>query len=148
MLALWATVVVMSLDFSSLERAIASLTRAAERSVREPQDEEVRDAVIQRFEYCYELCWKMLKRQLELELPNPSDADRMSFMELVREGAERGLVANPERWMTYRHQRNLTSHVYEERAAQSVHTTALEFLDDARALLSALQARGQRGSGS
>jgi hypothetical protein len=40
----------MSLDLSSLERAVASLARAAERSVREPHDEEVRDAVIQRFE--------------------------------------------------------------------------------------------------
>jgi len=136
----------MALDFSSLEGALASLTRAAERSVREPLDEEVRDAVILRFEYCYELCWKMLKRQLELELPNLSDADRMSFSELMREGAERGLVPNLERWMVYRHQRNLTSHVYDEIVAQSVHGTALEFLDDARALLSALQARQAHGT--
>ncbi len=39
----------MKLDFSSLDRALASLGRAAERSMREPADEEVRDAVIRRF---------------------------------------------------------------------------------------------------
>src|SRR5512138_1484961 len=111
----------MALDFSSFDRALASLGRGTERSIREPADEEVRDAVIQRFEYCYELCWKMLKRQLEQELPNPGDADRMSFAELMREGSERGLVANPERWLSYRYQRNLTSHTYDEEKAKTVH---------------------------
>ncbi|HMA96749.1 MAG TPA: hypothetical protein VKP30_28885 [Polyangiaceae bacterium] len=43
----------MKLDFSSLDRALASLGRATERSMREPSDEEVRDAVILRFAYCY-----------------------------------------------------------------------------------------------
>ena len=138
----------MTLNFSSLERALSSLSRAAERSVREPSDEEVRDAVIQRFEYCYELSWKMLKRQLEQELPDPGAADRMSFAELMREGSERGLVAFPERWLSYRYQRSLTSHVYDEEKARAVHATALEFLADARALLAALSARGSHASGS
>jgi len=138
----------MTLDFSSLDRALASLGRATERSIREPSDEEVRDAVIQRFEYCYKLCWKMLKRQLEQELPNPADADRMSFADLIREGAERGLVAHPERWLSYRYQRNLTSHTYDEEKANAVHATALEFLADGRALLAALLARGRHDSSS
>ena len=135
----------MPLDFSSLNRALLSLRRGAERSLREPGDAEVRDGVIQRFEYSYELCWKMLKRQLERELPNPGDADRMSFTELVREGAERGLVAKPERWLRYRHYRNATSHAYDEAKAREVHAAAIEFLDDAEALLAALEARGTRG---
>ncbi|HEY5959240.1 MAG TPA: nucleotidyltransferase substrate binding protein [Polyangiaceae bacterium] len=138
----------MTLDFSSLERALASLGRAIERSIREPSDEEVRDAVIQRFEYSYELSWKMLKRQLEQELPNPGDADRMSFAELMREGSERGLVARPERWLSYRYQRNITLHVYDEAKARTVHAAALEFLTDARALLTALVARGNHNLGS
>lgn len=137
----------MALDFSALEHALTSLGRAVDRSLREPSDEEVRDAVIQRFEYCYELCWKMLKRQLELELPNPGDADRMSYADLMREGAERGLVAQPQRWLTYRYQRNLTSHAYDQAKAREVHAAAIEFLGDARALLSALKARGHNDHG-
>jgi nucleotidyltransferase substrate binding protein (TIGR01987 family) len=136
----------MPLDLSSLERALASLDAATERSNREPDDELVRDGVIQRFEYCYELCWKMLKRQLELELPTPDQADRMSFAELIREGAERGLVARPERWLVYRHQRNLTTHTYDEDKARTVHAAALSFLADAQDLLAALQARGGHGT--
>lgn len=138
----------MALDFSALARALASLRRAAERSLRDPDDEEVRDAVIQRFEYSYELCWKLLKRQLELELPNPAEADRMSFVELVREGAERGFIAAPDHWLRYRHQRNLSSHVYDAAKARSVHSAALEFLGDAEALLTQLEARGHDGDRS
>lgn len=137
----------MALDFSALDRALASLSRAVDRSLREPNDEEVRDAVIQRFEYGYELCWKMLKRQLELELPNPADADRMSFADLIREGAERGLVVEPQKRLNYRYQRNLTSHAYDEGKAKEAHAGAIAFLADARALLAALQARGHYGDG-
>ena len=52
----------MKLNFDSFERAISSLDRGIVRSEKDPGDEEVRDAVIQRFEYTYELAWKMLKR--------------------------------------------------------------------------------------
>jgi len=52
------------LDLTSLEKALTSLQKAIERYGREPEDEEVRDSVIQRFEYSYELCWKMLSKEL------------------------------------------------------------------------------------
>jgi len=43
------------LDLTSLEKALSNLERAIIRSQREPTDQEVRDSVIQRFEYSYEL---------------------------------------------------------------------------------------------
>lgn len=55
----------MKLDFSSYEKAIHSLQRVLDRSRSVPEDEDIRDACIQRFEYTYELAFKMLKRQLE-----------------------------------------------------------------------------------
>jgi nucleotidyltransferase substrate binding protein (TIGR01987 family) len=55
----------MLLDLSSFDEALASLDRAAIRAQAAPADEDLRDAVIQRFEYTYELAWKMLKRHLE-----------------------------------------------------------------------------------
>ena len=54
------------LDLTSLKKALTSLQKAIERYGLEPEDEEVRDSVIQRFEYSYELCWKMLSKQLQL----------------------------------------------------------------------------------
>lgn len=131
----------MKFDLSSLERAVASLARALDRSRDAPADEELRDAVIQRFEYTYELCWKMLKRRVEHDHPSPEVVDRMSFRDLLREARERGLIENVEPWLTYREMRNVTSHTYDPVAASEVHSAASPFLASAQALLATLEAR-------
>ena len=132
----------MRLDLGSLVKALASLRKALDRSEAAPGDAELRDAVIHRFGYSYELCWKMLERRLELDVPTPAAVDAMSFRELVREGAERGLVDDPERWMVYRLERNLTSQTYDEAKALDVCASVADFSRDARALLDALQKAG------
>jgi nucleotidyltransferase substrate binding protein (TIGR01987 family) len=133
----------MLLDLSSFDKALASLDRAAIRAQAAPADEELRDAVIQRFEYTYELAWKMLKRHLEQVVPDPARMDGLSFRELIREGAERGIVAEAEPWFEYRHQRSLTSHAYNAEPAALVFQTALRFRDAARNLLSELERRNE-----
>ena len=52
------------LDLTSLKQALTSLQKAIERYGQETEHEEVRDSFIQRFEYSYELCWKMLSKEL------------------------------------------------------------------------------------
>jgi nucleotidyltransferase substrate binding protein (TIGR01987 family) len=131
----------MGLDFSSFQKALASLERAIQRSQQNSDDSELRDAVIQRFEYTYELSWKMLKRQIERESASPATVDTLSFRDLIREGAERGLVNNPEKWFIYRDQRNITSHTYDEVNAKTVYQTALEFYPDAQELFTHLKNR-------
>lgn len=131
----------MRLDFTSLTKALNSLNRAIQRSQAAVEDEELRDAVIQRFEYSYELCWKMLKRQLELEAPNPALIDTLSFRDLLREAAQTGILEDIERWMDYREMRNITSHTYDDNKARTVYNTALDFYNDAMALLEALEQR-------
>lgn len=131
----------MKLDLSSLKRALASLERGIVRSVAAAADEELRDAVIQRFEYCYELSWKMLKRHLEQVVPDPGAVDQWSFKELMREAAERGIVDAVEPWIEYRYQRNLTAHAYNEEKARSVYASARRFFGDAMALFEELERR-------
>lgn len=131
----------MKLDFSSFKKAIKSLDKAIVRTQKAPNDEELRDAVIQRFEYTYELAWKMMKRQIENESPNPAEIDRLSFKDLLRTAAEKGIISDVEQWLVYRDQRNITSHTYDEDEAKSVYETALIFLKDAEVLLSNLEKR-------
>lgn len=131
----------MKLDFSALKKAVATLERGIERSVSAPADEELRDAVIQRFEYTYELCWKMLKRQIESESATPAALDSYSFRDLLREGAERGMIDHIENWFGYRESRNMTSHTYDEKKAAEVYQTALRFIQDAKRLLNELAKR-------
>ena len=103
--------------------------------------EALQAGVIQHFEFCYELCWKMLKRQLERDVPTPESIDGLSYPELIREGAERGLIDQVDKWLHYRRQRNITSHTYHQDKAVSVYNTALEFYVDARALFNSINTR-------
>jgi len=137
-----------SLDLSPLQKALDSLLFAIERTERERADDIVddmlRDSVIQRFEYTYELCWKMLKRRLEMDVPSPESIDAMSFREMIREGAERGMIDDPLVWFEYRQKRNLTTHTYDETVAKDVYLAAVAFASDAQALLAELLQRNDR----
>jgi len=131
------------LDLSSLRHALASLRRALTRSqAAGSQDEELRDACIQRFEYTFELSWKMLQRRLELDLADARSVDAMSFRDLMRSGGERGLVRDVDAWMVFRDKRNITSHTYNAAKAADVAAVIPAFAEHAQELLAQLQARG------
>ena len=131
------------LDLTSLRDALASLNRALIRwQAAGPQDEELRDACIQRFEYTFELCWKMLQRRLELDLADARSVDAMSFRDLMRSGGERGLVRDVDAWMVFRDKRNITSHTYNAAKAADVAAVIPAFAEHAQQLLTQLQARG------
>jgi nucleotidyltransferase substrate binding protein (TIGR01987 family) len=130
------------LDLSSLVNAINSLGVAVDAYQQKPADLFIRDASIQRFEYTYELCHKMLKRYLEKTEPNAESIDQMSFPDLIRTGSERGLLLSGwDSWNTYRYARNLTSHTYNEAKAIQVCQVIPTFLTEAQHLLSVLQER-------
>jgi nucleotidyltransferase substrate binding protein (TIGR01987 family) len=132
----------MILDLTSLEKALAALDRALARSAKAPSDEELRDACIQRFEFTFELSWKMLKRRLEMDLPDAAEVDTMSYRTLIRMGAERGLIADPTTWFIYRDKRNLTTHTYDAAKANDIAAILPRFAADARLLLEALRKKG------
>lgn len=131
----------MTIYFSSMEKAVANLNRALDRAMTARDDEELRDACIQRFEYTFELSWKMLKRQLEQELPNQSEVDGFSYRQIFRIGAERGLVEDVEAWFDYRERRNITSHTYDEEKAARVFEALPAFAGHAGELLTRLKER-------
>lgn len=129
------------LDLTAYVRALAALDRGLLRWADAPGDEELRDACIQRFEFTFELAWKMLKRRLERDLPNAAELDSMSYRGLIRLGVETGLLRAAEPWFLYRDRRNITSHTYDAAKAAEVAGVIPDFADDARALLTALQQR-------
>ena len=131
----------MTIDLSSFEKALASLDRGMARSLANPEDEELRDAVIQRFEYSYELAWKSLRRVLISEAASADSVEGLSFKDLIRLGAEKGLVVNPAAWFAFREERNISSHTYDADKAAEVFASAIDFAPVARELLLALRAR-------
>lgn len=133
----------IQLDLSSLENALQRLEEALQAYSADSQNTLYRDACIQRFEFCYELSHKMLKRYLEMAAPNPAAIDELAFPDLIRSGSEQGLLRSGwDRWKDYRKARSITSHAYDEIKAMEVMVMLPDFLLEAQALLQALQRRG------
>lgn len=132
----------VNLDLSSFEKAINSLGEALVEMNKQKGNQFIRDATIQRFEYTYELAYKMLKRYLEMTEPNKEEIDQMSFSSLIRTGAEKGLLPNSwDVWAVYRTARNLTSHTYNEAKAIEVCQVIPQFMQEASHLYEQLQKR-------
>ena len=127
------------LELNPLEKAVRSFSIAAERWKTVPEDKEVRDSVVQRFEYTHELCHKMLLRQLQEVTANPSEIASLDYKALISEATKFRLIKHPENWFEYRRKRNLTSHTYNEDTAEDVASSALNFLQDAQDLITCLQ---------
>lgn len=138
----------MPIDYSPLSNAIAQLEKSlayahspaalADAGLRE----QLRNSVIQCFEFTYELSWKMLKRHLEATEASPAELDLATFQSLIRLGNERGLLKSDwGAWKTYRQARTDSSHTYDAAKAEAVFAVAPEFLAEAQTLLRNLQSR-------
>jgi len=138
----------LSLDYTPLVNAIAQLEKSltyanSPAALADPGlREQLRNSVIQCFEFTYELSWKMLKRYLEETEASPVDIDISTFQDLIRLGNERALLRSDWRqWKTYRQARTDSSHTYDAAKAEAVFAVAPDFLIEARALLNELTRR-------
>jgi nucleotidyltransferase substrate binding protein (TIGR01987 family) len=132
----------VTLDLTPLVRHIERLGEGWTRYQRDISEMQIRDGLIQRFEFTYEISHKMLKRYLEATSANPSQFDDMSFQDLIRTGNEQGLLlgAWPD-WRRYRDMRSRTSHTYDEDIALEVVAGIPPFLAEARHVRDQLHAR-------
>ena len=137
----------MTLDLSSLRKAFNSLERAVHVAAKEihgnvdnDYEEVIRAGVIQNFEFTYELCWKFMKRWLEVNGEGPS-VDGATRKELFRLAAERQLIDTVEVWFQYAGARNQTSHIYDNQKAADVFEAAKAFVKDAQSLLQRLESK-------
>jgi len=131
------------LDISSFSKAVARLEEGLARYERNTDDDQIRDGLIQRFEFTYELSHKMLKRHLEMTSPTPDIYDTITFQDLIRTGNEQGLLLGEwGDWKLYREKRAKTSHTYDEEVALDVVGSIPGFLREARFLRDKLIERG------
>jgi nucleotidyltransferase substrate binding protein (TIGR01987 family) len=132
----------MALDITPLANAIARLQEALARHRTEPHDEQLRDGLIQRFEFTYELSHKTLRRFLQQSAPSSEEVARMSFAELIRAGNAQGLLR--AEWPIWRHFRDIrtrTTHTYDADTAAAVVAEIPAFLAEAEYLCAELRKR-------
>lgn len=132
------------IDISPLRKALAMLNEALGFWKAQPDGAplkpHLRSAVIQSFEFTYELSVRLLRRVM---IERAESADRIadiSFNDLLRAAADAGLMPDAARWREWREMRNATSHAYDEVKAQAVARRAAAFAADAVVLLRALEA--------
>lgn len=122
-----------STSFKPTEDALKQLQKAL--AIVTPSELE-RDGTIQRFEYCYELLWKLAQRVLK-DNEVSAEAPRSVFRELGR----LGWIDNVEEWFEFQKSRNQTSHEYGEKLAQQSYLLAQKFLPLAVSLFDILKGK-------
>jgi nucleotidyltransferase substrate binding protein (TIGR01987 family) len=139
-----------TIDLSPLRNALALLTEALAfwnaQAEGAPLKRHLRSAVIQSFEFTYELSVRLTRRALIERAASTERVADLSFNDLLRAAADAGLMRDAMRWREWREMRNATSHAYAETIAQAVAQRAAEFGVDAAALLVALEASLERRS--
>jgi len=121
----------MELITESLEKALATLKEAWMEFQKNTSNSFIRDAVIQRFEYTFELSHKILRRFLSETESSRIEISEMFFNDIIHLGCKRGLLLNDlEVWDKYRKLRNLTSYNYDEFKAEDIIVTVPVFIED------------------
>jgi len=131
----------MDIDYTPLEKAINQLEislRYANSEMAQQDSglfEQLRNSVIQCFEFTYELSHKMLRRYIEEGAASTATLDIQSFQNLIRAGNEQNLLRSDWRkWKAYRQARNESSHTYDLDKAEQVYLIVPDFLLEAKYL--------------
>jgi nucleotidyltransferase substrate binding protein (TIGR01987 family) len=95
-----------------LHQALSKFKQALE----SPETEMNRDAAIQRFEFTFELSWKLMYSVL-----SDQNISTYGTRNVIREAARLNLIDNPEDWFGFLQARNLTVHTYKESIAKEVY---------------------------
>ena len=136
-----------SIDLTSLRKALAQLSEAlvfwgacAQGDALKPH---LRSAVIQSFEFTYELAVRSARRVLIERAESADLVIDLSFSDLLRRALDAGLPMPLNTWRHWRDLRNATSHAYNEDRANEVALAAAEFAADVALLLKALEKNGE-----
>lgn len=107
------------IHFEQFQKALGKLKEAMTLG----DAEIVRDGAIQRFEFTFELAWKLMKRlnaSAGLESNSPREAIKQAF--------KNHLISNNILWLDSLEYRNLVSHTYSEETAKRIYSHILDFV--------------------
>ncbi|MHA1541063.1 MAG: HI0074 family nucleotidyltransferase substrate-binding subunit [Alphaproteobacteria bacterium] len=105
-----------------LENLKSAITKLAE-ILNEKETDIVRDATIQRFEFTIELTWKTMKRLLKT-----LEVEAISPREVMQFAYQRKWIQDESFWLNMLKDRNLVSHVYDEKTAKEIFNRIKNYL--------------------
>ena len=108
--------------FINFEKAFLLLRDRVEILKKDPDNELIQAAIIQTFEFTFELSWKLIKAFLEYKgvdcQPYPRDIIKAAF--------QNGLIANGDVWIEALGDSNKTSHTYNGDFSRQMTTRILQ----------------------
>ncbi len=119
------------MKLNELYKQLVKANQKMEEAMHFEDTEPLREATIQRFEYTFELSWKLMSAILKSE-----GLDVYGIRNVIREAFKLKLIDDVEKWLEYAKARNLSSHIYREEVALEVYRVAKsEFVDSVSDLL-------------
>ena len=116
--------------FNNFQRAFLLLREAMEMD-RENLSQLEKEGIIQRFEFTFELAWKVLKDRMEYD---GIVLDKISPKAVIRQAYATKYINDAETWLKMIGDRNLMSHTYDfakfELVIENISTDYLPMLDD------------------
>lgn len=97
--------------------AVSRLSEALDEYAAHPDSTVIRDGVIQRFEFTFELAWKSLRAYMEDQGAAP---DAVFSKQVFKAAYAAGLIDDAQVWLDMLSSRNVTSHVYDDDQAAQV----------------------------
>ena len=89
-----------------------------------------RDATVQRFEFTFEISWKLMQAILQ-----ENQIESYGVKSILREAARMKLIDDLDAWFKYLDARNRTSHTYKEQTAKKIYQEIKSFPPIVTALL-------------
>ena len=117
-------------NLKSLEKALLQLSDALEES----ESPIVRDACLQRFEFCYELLWKTLKIFLE----EIHGVRAVSPRQVFKEAFAISIIDEELTFVEMIESRNTLSHTYNEEQAAKIYVKCADYLKAMKNVLAQL----------
>lgn len=104
----------LRLKYEDYHKATNSLRLA----VQWPPDDDnmYLDATIQRFEFCFELSWRLMRSVLAYE-----GIDVSTPRGSIREGWKLGVIDDAEKWLDMLEKRKLSAHAYNEATTMNIY---------------------------
>ena len=107
-----------------------------ERFMQHKETEQEQAGIIQAFEYCYELSWKIMKKVLQsegLEVSTPK--------QVFREAGSAKIIEDVKLWIEFADKRNLTVHTYNELILKDIMKIIPKFKDELARLIIEVESR-------
>ena len=101
---------------TTYKNAVDRLTEVINLSKQHTLNEFERDSLIKRFEFSYEMAWKLM---MSYEKEN-GITGVLGSKDVIRQAFKLSLVSNGEAWLEMVDTRNRTSHLYDEEMAADV----------------------------